>query len=379
MRVSELSTDFLTRTKRSFTTRRVPEAEMKTLITGNVRPSCGDLVIATVDKIGSHAKLELPTGRRAQLSVGDLIIVVYGNRYAPDQFEAIIRDDLASCELVAAGGIASHKVCKHSRMSDPTRITPIGLIGDSSGRPLNLSRYAIVAPSDARDIPVVLVAGTSMNAGKTYTSASLIKGLSRDGLSVAGIKATGTGSGGDVWLMADMGADCVLDFTDAGLASTYLADPEVIERVVIDLTRQAAASGCAVAVVEIADGLHHEETAQVLQSARIKKMARGLIFAANDALGAQAGLSQLADWGHNILALSGQLTRSPLAMREAGRFSAVPVLNAEEIRGGALSEKIMDVRSNGVVSFARKPRIPSKAEIAASALQPAFVPGVAAR
>ena len=278
MRVSELPSDFFARTKRSFTTRRIPAGDMRTLLTGAVRPSCGDLVLATVDKIGSHSKLELPTGRRAQMSVGDLIIVAYGNRYAPDQFEAIIGNEMVPCELVAAGGIASHKVAKHARMSEPTRITPMGLVGDALGQPINLMDYAIKPAPGNRDIPVVLVAGTSMNAGKTYTSASLVKGLSQSGVKAAGIKATGTGSGGDLWLMSDMGAEFVLDFTDAGLASTYLADPQCIENAVINLIRHASVSNCDVAVVEIADGLHHEETAQLLQSRVVRETARGTHF-----------------------------------------------------------------------------------------------------
>lgn len=351
MRVSELSTDFVTRTKRSFTTRRVPTADMMTLITGDVRPTAGDLVLACVDKIGSHSKLELPTGRRAQMSVGDLIIVTFGNRYAPDQFEAVIGDDLAPCELVAAGGIASSKVCKHARMREPTRITPMGLIGTADGKPINLADYAIPTPTFSRDIPVVLVAGTSMNAGKTYTSASLIKGLSSEGVKAAGIKATGTGSGGDLWLMSDMGAERVFDFTDAGLASTYLAEPHRIEEAIVALIRTASASGCEVAVVEIADGLHHEETAEVLKSRRVREMARGLIFAANDALGAEAGLSQLRAWGHDVLALSGQLTRSPLAIREAGRVASTPIVTAEEIREGALNDAILRSHTGSVVAF----------------------------
>jgi len=351
MRVSELSADFVARTKRSFTTRRVPIDEMRTLVCGDIKPTSGDLVLASVDKIGSHTKLELPTGRRAEMSVGDLIIVAFGNRYAPDQFEAVVGADLGPCELVASGGVAAQMLCKHARMKEPTKITPMGLIGDAAGQPLNLARYAISPPTQTSGIPVVLVAGTSMNAGKTYTSASLIKGLSRDGIRVAGIKATGTGSGGDLWLMSDMGAEHVFDFTDAGLASTYLVAPERIETTVVSLISHAASRGAEVAVVEIADGLHHAETAEILNSPRVSGLARGLIFAANDALGAQAGLAQLRAWGHHVLALSGQLTRSPLAVREAERFSTVPVLSADDIRSGQLNSAVTGRQSADVVPF----------------------------
>ncbi|MDP4360731.1 DUF1611 domain-containing protein, partial [Escherichia coli] len=72
-------------------------------------------------------------------------------------------------------------------------------------------------------LPVVLSLGTSMNAGKTLTSTSLVRGFKRAGLQVAALKITGTGAGGDMWIVRDAGADVALDFTDAGFASTYLA------------------------------------------------------------------------------------------------------------------------------------------------------------
>ena len=62
---------------------------------------------------------------------GDEIIVCYGNRYAPDQFEALVSDDLGLCDLVASGGIASCEVNRHERMLPPTQILPIGLVGDA--------------------------------------------------------------------------------------------------------------------------------------------------------------------------------------------------------------------------------------------------------
>jgi hypothetical protein len=341
MRVTQLADDQIASAKRAFTTRRVPESHMKTLISGNVRPNPGDLVLAVVEEIGSHKRIEMPTGRRAFLSPGDPIIVCYGNRYAPDQFEAIVGEDLGPCELVAAGGIASTKICKHDRMHEPTRILPIGLIGNVLGKRLNIEQYAVdVAPRPAQ-ITTIFVAGTAMNAGKTVTSASLVQGFSRAGFKVAGIKSTGTGAGGDLWLMNDFGAHTVLDFTDAGLASTYLAPTEKIENNVLGLISHAAEVGCEIAIVEVADGLQHEETKKLLQSSRLRHASRGIVFAANDALGAQAGLQTLTDWGWRVFALSGQLTRSPLAIREAVHATDMPVVTAPEIQGGALCEPIL--------------------------------------
>lgn len=345
VQVKSISPDELSKVKRSFTTRRVPQHDICSIICSDAAPKIGDLVFAVVDKIGSHPKIELPNGRRAALSAGDMILVVYGNRYAPDQFEAVMPRNLEACHLVAAGGIASTKISKHDSMANPTRITPIGLAGNRRGEVLNVSQYAVSLDTTRKDIAAVIVAGTAMNAGKTTTAASLVYALSTAGHKVAGIKATGTGAGGDVWLMSDKGAALTLDFTDAGLPSTYLAPGETIERNVLGLIGHAANLGCTTAVVEIADGLQHEETAAILQSSALLERACGVIFAANDALGAQAGVETLSRWGHKIIALSGQLTRSPLAIREASRCTALPVVTVGEIEAGALNSMIVHDRS----------------------------------
>ena len=245
--------------------------------------------------LGQHGRIELPDGRRAHLFPGDEIVVCYGNRYAPDQFEAVLGDDLGACELVAGGGIASHELARHDRMSEPTRITPIGLVGDAAGRRLNVRDFAIPLRSGRPSaIPAILSLGTSMNAGKTLSGTSPVHGLKRAGYRVAGIKATGTGSGGDLWIVRDAGADLVLDFTDAGFASTYLAPLPELEAATLGLIEHAAAASCDVAVIEIADGLQQLETAALVRSRALRARVAGVMFAAYDAMGAKCGVDSCA-------------------------------------------------------------------------------------
>ncbi len=337
MIVKKLNRNRVLQAKRAFTTRRVRVSDMRTLI-HDVRPQVGDLVLATVDLLGKHKRIEFPNGRRSRMVPGDEIIVCYGNRYAPDQFEAIIGSDLAGCDLVAGGGMASREICRHERMQEPTRILPIGLVGNGDGKCLNLSDYAVEDATMAPSIDTVLVLGTSMNAGKTITAASLIKGFKAAGLKVAGIKATGTGSGGDLWHMSDMGADIILDFTDGGLPGTYMVPSRKLEQVALNLITHAAEAGCDVAVVEIADGLQHEETATLLRSKTLRQQSKGVVFAASDALGAMAGVEILSKCGHKVFAISGQLTRSPLAIRETEKATRLPVVSPLELQAGVLCE-----------------------------------------
>lgn len=326
--------------KRAFTTRRIPLRDMRTLIRGEIRPFSGDVVLASVHEIGKQRKIEQPSGRRAQLVVGDEIIVCYGSRYAPDQYEAVVSEDLGLCDLIAAGGMAAREINRHDRMPPPTKIMPVGLIGDADGNRLNLWRYRVNADPCERPIKVILVVGTAMNSGKTFTAASLIYSFKPTHLRVAGIKATGTGSGGDVFLFEDLGADVAMDFTDGGLSGTYLIPDEEIERVVLGLINHAARLHCDVAIVEIADGLRHRETATLLRSRRLLHSVSGVVLAAYDSMGAKAGVDLLCEWGYEVIAVSGQLTRSPLMMREALSAINCPIFTASQIQAGALLEKI---------------------------------------
>lgn len=342
MRHVAVSKARISRAKRAFSTRRVPRKAYRTLIQGNLSPNPGDLVLARIDEIGKHTKLELTDGRRAHMFPGDEIIVCFGNRYAPDQYEAQIGPDLAPCDLVAAGGIASLEISRHQRMKPPTQITPLGILGDAAGQRLNLMQFRVDAPASAPPIPAVLSLGTSMNAGKTLTATSLVRGFKRLGFRVAALKITGTGAGGDMWIVRDAGADLSLDFTDAGHASTYLVSIPDIEAATCRLMNHAAAQGCDVAVIEIADGLQQLETAQLIHSPRIMDFTIGTVFAAYDAMGAKYGFDVLSRAGHDVLGLSGRLGRSPLGVREAEAATGLRVFSPWELQEGALMMAIRE-------------------------------------
>lgn len=305
---------------------------MQELVAGQVRPRTGDLVLARVDRIGHHARLELTTGRRAHLHVGDEIIVAYAHRYAPDQFEAHVPLGLSPTHLVASGGIASEM---HSRCGDvrrPTDISPMGLVADYRGVPLNVGAFGLLPCPVPEHTPVtVVVLGTSMNAGKTTTAHRLVRGLAVAGHSPGAAKVTGTGAGGDYWLMIDAGAHAVLDFTDVGLASTYRIEMAALERKAVELIHHLAQAGCGAIVVEVADGVFQQETARLMQSELFRSRIDGVIFAAADAVGAIGGLERLRALELPVVALAGKLTRSPLAVREAAAACDLPVLTLDEL------------------------------------------------
>lgn len=318
----------------AYSARRVAQDAMATLLRGPIKLRAGDLVLARVDRLGQHQRIELPHGRRAQLYEGDEIIVCYGNRYAPDQFEAIVPERLEECHLVAGGGIAARMLSRHGGMKRPTTITPLGLVGDADGHRLNVADWGLDKPAaTARRPYTIAVAGTAMNAGKTTTAANLIKGLVKTGLKVGAAKVTGTGAGGDRWTLVDAGAHSVLDFTDIGYASTYRVPAPQVENIMAQLCGHLAAEAAEFIVLEVADGLFQDETARLLTSPTFANWIDGIIFAAGDALGALAGVEWLRRRHLPVQAVSGLLTASPLAIREAAA-TGLPVLSQRQLLQG---------------------------------------------
>lgn len=329
--VNTITGNRINNAKAAFTTRRVDFTICHSL-QSNVIPKSGDLVLARVVKIGQQARIQLASGRRAHIFPGDEIIVVYGNRYAPDQFEGTVPDSLAPCHLVAAGGVAAQLHSKHSKMKTPTVIEPIGLLADIQGQVLNLSRFSLEKIKTPTHRPLTLaVAGTSMNSGKTTTAASLVKGFSASGMKVGAAKVTGTGSGGDVWIMVDSGAHKVYDFGDAGFPSTYLLPLEQVEDIVSTLTDHLTAAGVDIIILEIADGLYQRETAHLLASDLFKSRVDGLLFAAGEAMGAKSGIDWLQQFDVPLFAVSGTLTMSPLAMQEVKVHTGVSILTKKKL------------------------------------------------
>ncbi|MDP1698211.1 MAG: hypothetical protein Q8L45_10585 [Xanthomonadaceae bacterium] len=321
----------IARAKAAFNTRRVDLSKCKGLVAGEVRPSAGDLVLARVDRLGQHPRIELADGRRSRLFVGDEIIVCFGARYAPDQFTVEVPDDLGPCALAASGGLAGRVVSHHASMRRATAIVPLGLLADGNGNVLNVRDAALPHRADepARRPQVIAVIGSSMNAGKTTTAAYLIRGLVAGGLRVAATKVTGTGSGADVWFMADAGASPVLDFTDAGLVSTCGIAPAEVRRVFRSLMAHATDSGADVVIVEVADGLYQRETSQLLRSDLFRQWVDAVIFAAPDAMSAVAGVAMVTAMDLPLLGISGAISASPLASSEAQQASGVAVLTID--------------------------------------------------
>jgi hypothetical protein len=316
--------------KWAFTTRRVPREAVSGLDPRVHLARPGDLVLCEVLRIGQHRNIQMAEGRPATLYTGDRVVVVLGDRYAPDQFHATATIAGEVADLVAGGGIVGQVDAAHAKMDAPTKLRPVALLTDSAGVPANVQTYAL--PRRAMDPrPTVLgVFGASMNSGKTTATACLAHGLMRSGLAVAAIKATGTGAFGDYHTFADAGVPA-LDFTDVGMATTYRMPMQRIEEGFATLVAHCANAGTEVIVCEIADGVFQQETRAILQGGAIRDRLDGILFAAPDALSALGGVMFLERLGLSPFALAGMLSLSPLATSEAEAVTGLPVLTREKL------------------------------------------------
>jgi hypothetical protein len=230
---------------------------------------------------------------------------------------------------------------RRSNVKVATRVTPLGLVADEDGWRVNVSRYALPAVgSVSHQPPVIAVLGTSMNAGKTESATQLIRGLVRGGWRVGAAKVTGTGAPGDTGNFVDAGAARVLDFVDAGLATTYLASPETVERVLVTLLDTLAHDAVDAIVIEVADGLLQRETRALIDSPVFRARVDGVLFAAGDAMGAIGGIGMLRATGLPVLAGTGCLTASPLAIRESAAVHGLPMLDLAALSSPDVAERL---------------------------------------
>ena len=315
--------------KWSFVTRRVRRGEVRLLAPDLTDTRPGDLVLAEVQTIGSHKRLQLSDGRFSALYPKDYLVLACGDRFAEDQFEGIAALSDKGADLLAGGGVVGQMRARNGKVKHPTRVSVIGRLANSEGDVVNVAHYALPTGAGRRPPLVIGVLGTGMNAGKTAAAAGLVNGFARFADKVAAIKATGTGSFGDVQAYEAAGATKVLDFTDAGLASSYRQPVDRLEAVARDLL--AAGADCDVAIVELADGVSQVETAELLRRPSYRAFFDAFVLAAPGALAARGALGWLASEAQiTPIALSGLMTQAPLAVAEASTLGP-PVFSREEL------------------------------------------------
>lgn len=297
-------------------------------------PEPGDIVYATVSRIGQHSSLENVSGRIHIIHNGSKAIFVFGNRYAPDYYEGVVPNNMIEeADLLARSGVIGVVKAKNALIKDPTRVKILGYVCHEDGRILNTRAFPLITPQKttkkAPRSSMLLVCGTSMNSGKSMAAAACCWAMTTMGHKVRASKVTGTASLKDILHMNDAGAERYADFTYLGYPSTYLLPQEEILRIFNHLDLKYANNPKNFWIVELADGIVERETAMLLSSPEVTSRIHKLIFCANDAFGTIGGLRVLKE-RFNLVpdALSGVCSSSPLHLRELAEFTDIPVFNS---------------------------------------------------
>ena len=180
----------------------------------------GDYVVGEILNTPRY-ETELDSGRMILNMKGDLLVGAFGSRAAT--LEGVgdwkeIGTDLRMQALTGAG-LFGKATSKSPFMPDWIELRYHGhVIRDNSK--LTMPQFARSGSGADLQIPVILIVGTSMSAGKTTTGRILIHELARAGLRIGGAKLTGASRYRDVLSFLDAGAAEIFDFVDVGLPST---------------------------------------------------------------------------------------------------------------------------------------------------------------
>src|SRR5215204_6451939 len=324
-----------------------PLALAKTVafVSSSEATKAGDVVVVrALTDSATYNMLELPTGRLAKINPGDLLIGVLGRRRALKGFvgdvpsSVNIGDEL---HLLNMGGVIGCCTGHHSSLGDAIKLQVIGFVADENGEIRNISDAAIPPKNSlGESAPLVLIAGTSMNSGKTYAATELIKQATRAGLKVAAAKLSGVACLRDTMNMADHGAIATASFLDCGLPSTVdVGDLAPTAKAIIARLNEVSPD---LIVIELGDGiLGGYSVDTVFADRELLEATAAVVFCASDYVGAWGGIELLRRRGVNVDVISGSVTDSKMGEDYIRTQFNVPAANARR-EGDALFELVMD-------------------------------------
>jgi hypothetical protein len=294
--------------------------------------------------------LELPTGWLAKINPGDLLLGVLGRRRALKGFVGDVpalvkRGDML--HLLNMGGVVGHCTGHHSSLSDAIQVEVVGMVCDEDGDILNIANNALPSrDSLGVTAPLVIIAGTCMNSGKTYAATELIKQATRAGQKVAAAKLSGVACLRDTLNMADHGATATASFLDCGLPSTVDAgNLAPIAKAVIAKLNETAPD---LIVIELGDGiLGGYSVDSIFSDSELRAATAALVFCASDYVGAWGGLELMRRQGIEIDVIAGSVTDSQMGQDYIEKEFGVPAANAK--RNGSLLFDLVKAKVDAAV------------------------------
>jgi hypothetical protein len=200
---------------------------------------------------------------------------------------------------------------------------------------------------NTRGIPVVALAGTCMEAGKTAAACSIVSRMRHRGLVVDAFKATGVSLRRDVLAMEDAGARRSMIFTDLGVVTTTPKTGPALTRT---LLTEMASGKPDVIVFELGDGILGAYGVEaILASEDIRKSLNAVVLSANDPVAAWGGVRLLKEkFGITPAAVTGPSTDNAVGVDIILAQTGVPAFNALT-SGAALGDHLIEILGLGRV------------------------------
>ncbi len=311
------------------------------------------LVVEILNNKSTYNTLELTSGRMAKVVRGDIVVGALGHRKALFGYSGHIPAALKPGDVVQMlniGGVLGICDSANPDKGKPFDCRVLGTVlafpylGERIGVPAKVGYKPLdeQAPLDTRGVPVVALAGTCMEAGKTAAAAAIIGRMRHRGLVVHAFKATGVSLRRDIMAFEDAGARHTMIFTDLGIVTTTEKCGPALTRTMLT---EMAIGRPDVIVFELGDGLLGTYGVQsILQQADIKAALTALALSANDPVAAWGGIKLLRErFGIEPAVVTGPATDNQVGVeiiREQLNVAAINAINNPADLGDHLIAKL---------------------------------------
>ena len=295
------------------------------------------LAVRILHDKSSYNTIEDLSGRMVSLRAGDVLAGTLGHRRALRGYAGVVPSHVAvgdTIEVLNLGGILGRCTSANPENGMPFKAEVLGAIltfpalGDRIGHPAHIKDHSVpVAERLESQVPVVYIAGTCMNAGKTVAATELVRGLSRSGLRVAASKLTGVSLMRDALSMVDAGAIAALTFNDIGIATTRAGLTVTAAKGIFN---RLAASKPDVIVAELGDGILGEYGVQdILRDPELTGVGAAYVMAAPDPVGCWGAVTLMRDlFGLPVTGLTGPATDNEVGRDYVKAELRLPAFNA---------------------------------------------------
>ena len=302
-----------------------------------------------------YNQLELTSGRMATVNQGDVVVGALGHRKALRGYSGHMPTELEpgdSIQLLNIGGVLGVCDSANPDVGAPFDCEVLGTVlhfpylGERIGVPARAgsSSLDIDIVLNTRDVPVVAMAGTCMDSGKTAASCAIVGRLRHLGLQVSACKATGVSLRRDILAMEDAGASETMIFSDLGIVTTTAENGPALTK---SLLNSLAANQPDVIVLELGDGLIGSYGVEaILSDASIRDAMTAVVLCANDPVSAWGGARILREqFGIEPAVVTGPATDNAVGVDQIVEHMSLSAINALS-NGVALGDHIAAILKN---------------------------------